>query len=118
MPRKDNNNFLAAIPLWLWVAACIAIILLCCLPVLLVQPGFIDFTQTGQIGDTIGGTMGPFVAIVAAILTFVAFWVQYQANIKQREDIAIERIEGKYYKMLDIYMVNMKNHLIPIILKG
>lgn len=108
MPRKDNHNFLAAIPLWLWVAACMAIILLCCLPILLVQPGFIDFTQTGQIGDTIGGTMGPFVAIVAAILTFVAFWVQYQANIKQREDIAIERIEGKYYKMLDIYssMVN------------
>ena len=29
--------------------------------------------------------------------------MQYEANIRQREDIAIERIEGKYYKMLDIY---------------
>lgn len=47
--------------------------------------------------------MGPFVAILAALLTFVAFWVQYEANIKQREDIATERMEAKYYKMLDIY---------------
>lgn len=111
MYRNDEHNFLAAIPLWLWIVACMVIILLCCLPILLVQPGFIDFTQTGQIGDTIGGTMGPFVAIIAAILTFIAFWVQYQANIKQREDISIERIESKYYKMLDIYstMTNSLN---------
>ncbi len=61
------------------------------------------FTDTGQIGDTIGGTMGPFVAIIAAFLTFFAFWVQYEANIKQREDISVERQEAKFYKMLDIY---------------
>ena len=47
--------------------------------------------------------MGPFIAIIAALLTFVAFWVQYEANIKQREDISIERQEAKFYKMLDIY---------------
>jgi hypothetical protein len=62
-----------------------------------------DLTGTGPIGDTIGGIMGPFVAIAAAGLTFCAFWVQYKANIQQRNDIATERLEAKYYKMLDIY---------------
>ncbi len=76
---------------------------LCSLPYFFTLPGKIDFSGTGQIGDTIGGIMGPFVAIIAAFLTFIAFWVQYQANIKQREDISIERQEAKYYKMLSIY---------------
>lgn len=107
----NNKGFLSGIPGWIWIVALIILAILCSLPYVFIQPGLVDFSQTGQIGDTIGGTMGPFVAIVAAILTFIAFWVQYQANIKQREDIAIERIEGKYYKMLDIYssMVNSLN---------
>ncbi len=43
-----------------------------------------DFTNTGSIGDTIGGIMGPFIAIIAAGLTFIAFWVQYQFNREQQ----------------------------------
>ena len=46
---------------------------------------FIDFTETGQIGDTIGGILGPFVALLAAFLTFLAFWIQYRANNLQRD---------------------------------
>jgi hypothetical protein len=41
--------------------------------------------KDGVIGDTIGGTMGPFIAIAAAILTFLAFWVQYKANEQQKK---------------------------------
>ena len=92
-------------------------IVTCCLPFLLTRNGFIDFRETGQIGDTIGGIMGPFIAIAAAFLTFIAFWVQYKANLKQREDIAVERIESKYYKMLDIYL-QMTNQLEVHGLKG
>ena len=44
------------------------------------------FSDTGEIGDTIGGITGPFIAIAAAGLTFIAFWVQYKANIQQRQD--------------------------------
>ena len=44
-----------------------------------------DFSATGQIGDTIGGIMNPFVAIAGVILTFVAFYIQYKANKEQRE---------------------------------
>lgn len=62
----------------------------------------LDFTNTGAIGDTIGGIMGPFVAIIAAGLTFMAFWVQYKANIQQRHDIAIERFESNLFEMIHI----------------
>lgn len=77
-------------------------VIICCLPWLLAKHSVIDFTDTGQIGDTIGGIMGPFVAIAAAGLMFIAFWVQYKANIQQRHDIAIERFESNLFEMLHI----------------
>lgn len=100
---KKKQGVLVGVPRWLWVVIVLLLLIIMALPAIVVQPGWIDFSETGQIGETIGGTMGPFIAIIAALLTFVAFWVQYEANIKQREDIAIERHEAKFYKMLDIY---------------
>lgn len=77
-------------------------VVICCLPWILAKHTWIDFTGTGQIGDTIGGIMGPFIAIAAAGLTFIAFWVQYKANIQQRHDIAVERFESNLFEMLHI----------------
>lgn len=65
----------------------------CALPWLLTSYSVIDLTETGQIGDTIGGVMGPVIAIVASALTFLAFWVQYQANQEQRKEIASNKTE-------------------------
>jgi len=67
-----------------------------------------DFTETGQIGDTIGGIMTPFIAIAAAGLTFLAFWVQYKANEQQRQDIAKERFESKFYEFLRMHRQNIE----------
>lgn len=75
---------------------------ICCMPWVLAKHSWIDFTSTGQIGDTIGGIMGPFIAIAAAGLTFIAFWVQYKANIQQRHDIALERFESNLFEMIHI----------------
>ena len=47
----------------------------------------LDFTDTGQIGDTIGGVMGPFIAMAGVFLTFVAFLMQVRANEIQREQL-------------------------------
>lgn len=80
----------------------IVALLICCLPWLLTKYSWLDFTSTGEIGDTIGGIMGPFVAIAASGLTFIAFWVQYKANIQQRHDIAIERFESNLFEMIHI----------------
>lgn len=54
----------------------IAIILV--MPFILANKWFyiVDFSQSGQVGDTIGGVMGPFIALIAAFLTFMAFWIQ------------------------------------------
>lgn len=77
--------------------------LICTLPFCLTKDGVADFTATGQIGDTIGGIMGPFVAMIAAYLTFLAFWVQKQANEAQRQDIKVERFNSNFYNLLSIH---------------
>ena len=96
----------------------------------------IDFSKTGQIGDTLGGIMGPFIAIAAAVLTFLAFWVQYQANLQQRQQFVtelanqkknaedqeriwkVERIENKFFSMLQIHRENINEINITDGIKG
>lgn len=94
-----NNTF--SKEFWLYLLIFIAIIVLICFfPSWFIKPGALDFRETGPIGDTIGGIMGPFVAIAAAILTFFAFWVQYKANEQQRKDIALERFESNLFQLI------------------
>ena len=69
------------------IAALIIISVGCFAPWLFTLPGTPDFTNTGQIGDTIGGTMSPFVGIAGVIMTFVAFMMQVRANEIQREQL-------------------------------
>lgn len=66
--RSTNNNIGRLLSPWLFTL-----------------PGTPDFTNTGEIGDTIGGTMSPFVGIAGVIMTFVAFMMQVRANEIQRE---------------------------------
>lgn len=55
----------------------------------------LDFTQTGPIGDTIGGIMNPFIALVGIFITFLAFYMQIKANKIQlkifKDGLAIEK---------------------------
>lgn len=94
-------------------------LVICSLPwILATHSLWIDFSDTGQIGDTIGGVMGPFVAIAAAALTFIAFWVQYKANIQQRHDIAKERFESNLFEMIHIQQEIINNLVIEHREKG
>lgn len=72
----------------------------------------IDFSTSGPIGDTIGGILGPFIAIAAAILTFFAFWVQFKANEQQKTDLQIERFENKFYNLIEIHRNNVDEVII------
>lgn len=65
------------------------------------------YMESGQIGDIVGGTTNPIIAIGVAFLTFLAFWMQYRANIQQREDISLERFESNLYEMLHIHRENL-----------
>tara|TARA_B100000780_G_scaffold270958_1_gene231344 strand:- start:979 stop:2121 length:1143 start_codon:yes stop_codon:yes gene_type:complete len=50
-----------------------------------------DFSNTGQIGDTIGGILNPFIALVGVLLTFLAFYMQIKAN-----EIQISQFEQSF----------------------
>jgi hypothetical protein len=100
----------------LWAFPVVGLLILCLLPYLLTRKSlsFIDYTYTGQIGDTIGGIAGPVIAIFAALLTFLAFWIQVQANKvqtaqfkKQDIDTKIDRFENKFYELLRLHKENV-----------
>lgn len=99
-------------------------------PIIFTQPSpdwlGINFGEKpGDIGCTFG-IMNPFIAIAAAIITFAAFAVQYEANKdlreqaeKDREDNQRERGEAeirnrkqqiisRFYEMLQIHRENVK----------
>ncbi|TCK99593.1 putative phage abortive infection protein [Roseivirga ehrenbergii] len=64
-------------------------------------------STAGSIGDTIGGLASPFIGTMGVILTFLAFWVQFEANQSQREDIRRERFENKFYELLRLHKENV-----------
>lgn len=94
---------------WIFTPFCMFIIVILFFPYLFTNYSWFgqDFSDTGGIGDTIGGIMGPYIAIVASLLTFFAFWVQFKANEQQKQDLQIERFESKFYNMIDIHRQNV-----------
>lgn len=64
-------------------------------PYLFTRYSGIDFSDKGEIGDTIGGVTAPFIAASGVLLTFIAFYVQYQANTQQREQFKKQLAEDK-----------------------
>lgn len=66
----------------------LVIVLILLMPILLVQEWFINFNETGQIGDTIGGITAPFINIGAALLVYVAFLEQKRSNDTQLKSLA------------------------------
>lgn len=101
---NDLKKFLKGIPRGLWVVVLVFTIFVCVLPAVLTLPGLLDFSDTGEIGDTIGGIMGPFIAILAALLTFIAFWAQFDANRELIKENRRNHFENRFYKMLDIHL--------------
>ena len=93
--------------------AVMAIILAFVLVLLLVENEDINFnfnkpvSDPGQIGDLIGGISAPFIGLIGALLTFLAFWIQYRFNEFQTEKMERTRIEGLFYEMLRIHRENV-----------
>ncbi len=74
--------------------------------------------EPNVIGDAFGGTIGPIVGFVGVVLTFFAFYVQYQANETQRKTWRIERFESKFYELLRIHKENVAEMNIGDKVKG
>lgn len=80
----------------------IGLILVIFVPIIFTQFSFlIDFTDTGQIGDTIGGITSPITNIIGAILVYYAFLVQLDANKLIFQQIQEEKAEQKTAKNRD-----------------
>jgi len=61
----------------------------------------LDFTETGQIGDTIGGIVNPFIALAGVLLTFLAFYMQIKANKIQISQFNISLGKEKEIRVLN-----------------
>lgn len=88
--------------------------------ILTMKSSHFDFTETGQIGDTIGGVMSPIVGIAGVLLTFIAFYIQFKANQLQKEQFRTElneqklqfkknQFENQFYEMLNIHKENVNS---------
>ena len=76
--------------------------------------GYFDFTNTGNIGDTIGGITAPFINILGAILVFLALKAQIQANLIVQEQIEQQEIDKKLEsesRQLNQYYTNLKSSI-------
>jgi len=94
---------------WIYIGIFLfLVIVILFFPYLFSQYSFhgIDFTPVNGISDTIG-IISPFIAILAAGLTFLAFWVQFKANEQQRYDIKKERFESTFYELLRFHKQNV-----------
>ncbi len=77
------------------------------LPQLIVKYSLFNISDKEQIGNSFSSFVGTLVAMVAAFLTFIAFWVQYKANLQQWQSIQIDRVENRIFNMLDIHRQNV-----------
>lgn len=111
-----------------WVLIC-GVVLIVISPLLLTKVAIselTDFTETGQIGDTIGGITAPIVNLLGAILVYFALEAQVKANSLVQEQLEEHRerssLETLYYQLkgsidefsyttLDKYSLNNKDNV-------
>lgn len=111
--KKNNRKFSIIIRKDVDVALFIAGI---CASVLLIASFFApnvlsiyppELSQSSNLATTMNGLMSPFIAIAAAILTFMAFWVQYTANANIHAENKKQQDERQFYEMLKIHRDNV-----------
>src|SRR5687768_16718351 len=68
----------------------------------------IDFQEAGAFGDTLAGLSAVFIGGLGIIFTFLAFWVQFQANEQTKNDLRLERFENKFYELLSLQRANVE----------
>lgn len=74
-----------------------------CAPKYFVKELPLASSYASNLGSTIDGFMSPFIAIGAAILTFIAFWVQHSANQEMLRNNSKQQIERQFYELLKIH---------------
>jgi hypothetical protein len=76
-------------------------------PPIFVMPSFLDFfdfSDKGEIGDTIGGLTSPFINAIGAILVFIAFKEQVKANDLIKEQQYFQHIQEQINRLEDDFL--------------
>ena len=98
------------------IAITIIILLLALLSPILLTKCEILGIATSNIIDVYSGVniMTPFVAIASVVVTYLAFYMQYKANVKLKEDaerqeldLKRQQLERQFYEMLKIHKDNV-----------
>lgn len=121
MDQKNDRNEKGRVFIIILITIALIIILLSILvPMMLTQYfSWMHFSEkTGQIGDTLGGIMNPFVALSSVIITFLAFYIQYKANLLQRilfrQELDTNKFENQFYEMLRLHKENVSELFIAV----
>ena len=96
------------------VGICIILTIIIFIPNVYNFENLSDISKTGPLGDTFNGLLGPFIAILVAILTFLAFYIQYKANEiqndtnrKQDENNQILQFENRFFELIRLHRENV-----------
>jgi len=102
------------------VTLLVGIILLIVIPFIFTREAIfkaLDFSQTGQIGDTIGGLTAPFMSLIGSGLVYLSFRMQTKMNQIQFSAIQTQFLkseeedkERNFNKLLDLIMVLKENY--------
>jgi len=91
------DYYLKKATVWWSVGVIAALVLVYVFTINTSWPSF-DYTNTGQIGDTIGGISSPFIGVAAAVLTFLAFYMQFKANEMLSNQFNLQKIDDEINK--------------------
>lgn len=110
--RRENQSlefYIKKAALW-WSIGAVASLILVFLLTIKTNFAFFDYTKTGEIGDTIGGISSPFIGIAAAVLTFLAFYMQFKANEMHSSQFMIQKKENERNKHESTIVFLMKQN--------
>ena len=89
------------------------ILLVVASPFFLIQPAALQFfSGKGDIGNYIGGITGPFVGLIGAVLVYLSFEQQIEANQTQRKALRNEIMQNQIkseYETLDKHLTEIKD---------
>ena len=89
------------------------ILLVVASPFFLIQPAALQFfSGKGDIGNYIGGITGPFVGLIGAVLVYLSFEQQIEANQTQRKALRNEIRQNQIkseYETLDKHLTEIKD---------
>ena len=114
MTKNKEENIFRGVPIVIISISTFLILFSLTAPSIFVTESLfgLDFSSTGEIGDTIGGLMTPFIALAGVLMTFLAFYIQYKANLVQkrlfREELNFNKFENQFYEMVKLHKENIQ----------